>query len=55
MRGNSLVSSMKRVVSLPFQSGRNFRGMLSVSSPEMDSSRSVTTAVSVRPPIARLR
>lgn len=33
IRGNSFVSTVNRTVSLPFQSSRNFRGMLSASSP----------------------
>ena len=49
MRGSSFVRSRNRVESLPFQSGKYFRAMLNGSSPEMDSSRSVMTAVSVRP------
>ena len=49
MRGSSLVSSRNRVESLPVQSGRYFRGMDNVSSPEIESNRSVMTALSDRP------
>ena len=51
MRGSSFVRSIKRVGSLPVQSPRYFLGMLKVSSPVIESSRSVITAVSLRPPI----
>ena len=46
--GISFVIMMKRVCSLPCQNEVFFRLTLIVSSPEMDSSRSVTAALSVR-------
>ena len=50
MRGSSLVRMAKRVGRRPVQAGMNLRSMVSASSPEIDSSRSVMAAWSLRPP-----
>ena len=50
MRGSSLVRMVKRVDSRPVQASTCLRSMVSASSPEIDSSRSVMAAWSLRPP-----
>jgi hypothetical protein len=54
MRGSSLLMTRKRVGRVPVQGSRYFTSTVSMSSPEMDSSRSTTWLTLVPPSRASL-